>query len=262
MEKPSEYPSQPALHLVRLPGTSGPIVRCAGELTGATVEAFRQELDRLVPAGHFTLTLDLTDCRFLDVDGILTLLQTYTQRREEGCRLVVVAGAGQMQRLLQALGIDWILPVFPSEEVAARALRGGGPLPPAPATWAAARAATLTRWRAIQKTLDQAPPEELLRQFTSMTALCERAEEVFQERSAAATTRCQFCPLFYALGGRPADVGCQSVLDPILEAVRTGNPDAARTLVAEVIRTIREMPLPDQGRPPAPGPPTKSERPR
>jgi hypothetical protein len=82
--------------------------------------------------------------------------------------------------------------------------------------------------------------------MSSMTALCERAEEFFQEPPIAAGTRCQLCPLFYALGGRQADVGCQSVLGPIMDAVRAGRTDAARARVAELIRTIEEMPLPQE----------------
>jgi hypothetical protein len=80
-----------------------------------------------------------------------------------------------------------------------------------------------------------------------MFALCERSEELFQERDAPATTRCQFCPLFYALGGRPQDVGCRSVLDPLLTSIREGDRDAARVQVATMIRTLEEMPLPEAG---------------
>jgi len=125
-----------------------------------------------------------------------------------------------------------------------RSLRGGGPPPPAPATWAAAKAATVAYRRVIREALGQAPPEEVLRQLTSMTALCERSEELFRDRSAPAAWRCQSCPLFHALGGRPIDVGCRSVRDPIITAVRAGDLALARAEVDEVIRLLEEMPLP------------------
>jgi anti-anti-sigma factor len=240
----------PALHLVRLPGAHGPILRCSGELSVATAEVLRRELALLEPLGHAVLTVSLTGCRSVDVDGLLTLLQTFKRLREKGRRLVLVLGTAQIARMLQFLGIDDIIPSFPTEEAAALALRGGGPPPPGPASWKVARSRTLARWRAIRAALEKAPREEILHHLTSMTALCERAEEVFQEdprpeAAATAVARCQFCPLFDALGGRPEDVGCRSILDPIIEAVRSAQSDSARAQVDAVIRTIEEMPLPE-----------------
>jgi anti-sigma B factor antagonist len=244
--------SAPALRLVRLPGEAGPILRCSGELSVATVEALRRELALLISLGHPVMTVNLAGCDFLDVEGILTLVKAFKQLHHDGRRMVLVGGTGRIGRLLRVMGIDWILPVFPSEEVAARALRGGGPHAPAPATWEAARAATVSRWRAIQEAVDQVPEEEVLRQLTSMTALCDRSEELFQQQPGSATARCEFCPLFYALDGRPQDLGCRSVLDPILAAVQQGEPEAARTRIAEMIHTLEEMSLPEGDDPPVP----------
>lgn len=71
-------------------------------------------------------------------------------------------------------------------------------------------------------------------ELTAMTALCERAE---------ADARCRFCSLFHALGGRPEDIGCRSVLEPIRDAVRRGDGPAARERVASLIRTLEQMPV-------------------
>ncbi len=245
--------SPPALRLVRLPGEFGPILRCSGELSVATAEALRRELALLEPLAHPVITVDLADCSYLDVDGILTLLESLKRRREQGRRLVVVAGTGAVARLLQVVGLDWIVPVFPTEEVALLALRGGGPPLPAPPTWAAARALTAGRWRVIQDALDGAATAEVLHLLTSTTSLCDRSEELFQARSVPATARCQFCPLFHALGGQPEDGGCRSLLDPIIETLRAGDRDTARAEVAAVIRTIEQMPLPSEGEPLVPG---------
>jgi hypothetical protein len=83
----------------------------------------------------------------------------------------------------------------------------------------------------------------VLQLLTSMTGLCERAEELYQESPAPGTPRCLFCPLFYALGGAPGDVGCRSRIDPILAAVRAGDREDARAGVDEVIRLMEIMPL-------------------
>jgi anti-anti-sigma factor len=235
----------PALHLVRLPGEHGPILRCTGELSVATVEALRRELALLEPLGHPVLILNLSGCRSLDAEGILTLLQSFNRLRQAGRRLAIVAGMDWIARILQATRIDEIIPVFPTESVAALALRGGGPPPPAPDSWRLAHARTLARWRAIQAALDKVPMQKTLHDLTSMMALCERAEEIYQEQPTPTGARCQFCPLFHELGGEPGDVGCRSLLDPIMEMLRTGRREGAKEGIAFVVSFLEQMPLPE-----------------
>src|SRR5207245_4523324 len=138
----------PALHLTRFPGEFGPILHCYGELSVATVEALRRELALLEPLGHRVLTLNLTGCGFLDVDGLLAVLDSFKRQQAGQCHLVVVAGAGQPGQLLRITGMDRIIPVFPSEPLAMCALHGGGPALPGPASWAADRTESVTRWSA------------------------------------------------------------------------------------------------------------------
>jgi anti-anti-sigma factor len=115
----------PTLDLVCLPGKSGPILRCFGELSVGTVAALRWELERLELLGQRTVVVDLAGCDFLDTEGALTLLDSFKRHRERDCQLVLV-GTGQPAWLLRVTGIDAILPVFPSEAAAVGALRGGG----------------------------------------------------------------------------------------------------------------------------------------
>jgi anti-anti-sigma factor len=238
--------SLPTLRLVRLPGEFGPTLRCSGELSVATAEGLRRELALLVSMGHPALTLSLNDCTFLDVDGILAILHAYKEIRRRGSRLVLVAGTGRIARLLQFVGVEHFLPIFPTEEAAAAAVRGGAPPVPAPPTWEEARAESIARWRSLRALLDEGPPEEVLRQVTGMTGLCERSEELFEKRSTPAGARCQFCPLFYELGGQPEDIGCKSVLDPMIEAVREGENERARAQIDALICILEEMPLPEK----------------
>ena len=53
-------------------------------------------------------------------------------------------------------------------------------------------------------------------------------------------------PLFYELGGQSEDVGCQSVLNPPIAAVRNGDRETARAQMADLIRVLEEMPLPEK----------------
>jgi anti-anti-sigma factor len=228
---------------VRLPGEHGPIVRCSGELSVATAEALGAELALALPAGYSVLTLNLSDCGFLDVDGIMTLLEAFKRLDSEGCRLVLVAGTRRTARLLQFLRIDRFIPTFPTEEVAARALRGGGPPEETAIPWESAHAEILARWQAIQSMLDE-EPEEALRSLTSMTALCERSRESFADRSTPAGPGCQFCPLYYyASGGQWADASCRSVMDGMIQRMSAGDSDQARAQVADLIHRLGQMPL-------------------
>jgi anti-anti-sigma factor len=235
-----------SLRLVRLPGEFGPIVRCAGELTVATVEALRRELEMLMPLGHPVLTLSLTGCAAVDVEGILVVLDAAKRLQDAGRRLVLVAGQDVSGRILHVLGIDSILPVFPAERTAALALRGGGAREGGPATWREARTATLAWWRAISDAMENAPVQNLLRPITAMHGLCERSDEVLQEATAHGETRCQVCPLFHALGGSAEDVGCRSLKDPIVTALLAGDRAAARAQVDRLIQLVETMPLPTE----------------
>jgi anti-sigma B factor antagonist len=239
----SPQPSSNKLHITRLPGPDGPILRCVGELTAGTAPSLRQELDRLIPLDHPGVIVNVAACPFLDVDGLLAILLAYKELRERGRTLVVVAGTESVARLFRVLGIDWVLPVFPSEEVATLALRGGGPAPAAPQSWAEAKERSLERWRAILAAIDGSSPEETGRQLTAMNALCERAEAIFESRPGEAEVRCRFCPFFHTLGGRPEDVGCRSLLDPMLESLLRGEKDSAREQVAAMIRALEAMPV-------------------
>lgn len=240
---PDRQPEMDRLTVDRLPGEHGPLLRCAGELTSATADTLRAELDRWDSIAHAVVVVNLSGCEFIDVDGLMTLLLAFRRLGEAGRKLILVAGGGIPGRLLQVLGIDAILPVFPSEAVAAHALRGAGPPLPAPATWAEAREKTLERWRTLEAMLDR-DPAEALREMTSMFALCDRAEELYLHRREPAYARCQFCPLFTALGGRDRDLGCRSVLEPIVDAVRQGDRDTARAKIHELTKLIAAMSLP------------------
>jgi anti-anti-sigma factor len=124
MKTPTIAP--PALNLVRLPGEWGPRLRCSGELSVATSEALRRELDLLAPLARPALILNVSGCRTLDAAGMMTVLHVFRQWRGMGRRLLLVADAAGQGRLLNSTGIDRIIPIYPSEAEAARALSTGG----------------------------------------------------------------------------------------------------------------------------------------
>jgi anti-anti-sigma regulatory factor len=235
----------PGLRVVRRPGEVGPILSCAGDLTVTTVEILARELELLVALPHPMLTVDLSGCRFKELEGMLALLKTLRQLGEKDRRTVIVAGTGWMASLLGVSGIDEVLPVFATQELAACTLRLMGSPLPAPVSWAEARDDSVAYWQKIREAIDRESPEAVLASLTGMTALCERAEEGFRQRVWPATWRCQLCPLFHALGARPQDVGCRSLQDPVIAAVQAGDRVRARHLVDATIRFLEELPLPE-----------------
>jgi anti-sigma B factor antagonist len=244
------------LRLMRMPGESGPTLHCIGEFNMYTIEAFRRELDLLASLAHPAITLDLTGCTSLDVDGILAILEGFRRVRGRGRNLVVVAGPGRVARLLSLVGLDYVIPVFPTGTAAELAVRGGLSLLPERKSWAEVRQAALGRWRLIEEELRAAPGEEVLRLLTAMTELCERSQMEFDAHPIPAGSRCQFCPLYYTLGGRSQDIGCRSAIDPLIGLVRSGDREAATRRAGEMAETIAEMPLPEESARTATAPPT------
>jgi anti-anti-sigma factor len=119
----------PALQLMRLPGESGPILRCAGELSVATVEALRRELAMIVSLGYPELILNLSGCSSLDGTSTRTVLQVIKQMLEEGRHLAIVTGTGPAARVFQELGAPREFLLFATEESARAALRRGSQRP-------------------------------------------------------------------------------------------------------------------------------------
>jgi anti-anti-sigma factor len=238
----------PTLHLARVPGDLGPVLHCSGELTVATAEALRRQLDLLIPLRHPALILNVAACRAIDTDGMLLLLDACGRVREQGRRFAVVAGTDSVARILRMLGIDGVLPVFPTEAAATFALGGGptddGPSDDAPASWAEAREESLAMWRAILTALDDGPVDDVVARITATHGLCRRAEESLDGWGTRGGTRCYLCPLFHVLGARLEDVGCASLTQPMVDALLGGNRGAARAQVARLIQLIERMPLP------------------
>jgi anti-anti-sigma regulatory factor len=228
----------------RLPGEYGPVLLCSGELSAPTKEALIAEAGVLELLGHPVAILDLTDCAIRDAAAADALLQVARQLKGAGSQLVIVAGTGRAARVLPLVGIAQQVPTFPTHEAVDAALRGRRPRSPGPASWQEARAQSLARWQAVQQLLASGAPRAALRALTSAGGLCRRAEERRQEAGSALVERCRYCPLYEALGGDEAAVGCRRVIAPIIDALSVGGEGSARARVAEVIRTLEAMPVP------------------
>ena len=114
----------PALHLIRVPGESAAVIRCSGDLTQATGHALERELALMGALGRPSLIVNVGRCRTIDIEGILLLIDADGRLAKKGCRLAIVTGTGPAERLLRFLGVDEIIPTYPTEEAASQAAAG------------------------------------------------------------------------------------------------------------------------------------------
>ena len=140
------------LHLVRLAGERGSILRCAGALTAATCEALRRGLDLLAALEEPLLVVNLSGCDRLDLDGVIVLLEALRRRRAEGRRLALVAREGPIAALLRRLRVDRLAPLAATEAEAAKGSE--------PAVAATGRAEAVAFWRRLEAAVreDRLPP--------------------------------------------------------------------------------------------------------
>jgi anti-anti-sigma factor len=128
-------PHPMALHVVRTAGESGPILRCFGELSVVTAEVLRRELAILLPMGHPALTLNLSACSSVNVDGLQTILYTCKELRRQGSRLMLVVGSDRTAQPIEFTGIEQqvaeILRIL--EEMSLSPWDGPAPVPGLPA---------------------------------------------------------------------------------------------------------------------------------
>ena len=87
------------------------VVAVAGDLDAVTVQQFRDELMRQVPAAGRRMVVDLSGLRFMDTSAIHVLVSV-NNRVMAGGGLLVLAGAQPVvARVLALAGADEVMPV-------------------------------------------------------------------------------------------------------------------------------------------------------
>lgn len=99
------------------------LVTLAGELDAhdapALREGFAAALEALSPLGREpTLVLDLTDVEFLDSTALGTMVGALRRVRDAGGQLRVVLPVTTARRIFEITGLDEVLDVYPSRDVA------------------------------------------------------------------------------------------------------------------------------------------------
>jgi anti-anti-sigma factor len=94
----------------------------AGELDASSSERLRAALaaaiDTSAADAAGPIVLDLTGLRFVDSEGLGTLIGAQKRARERGCRLCIVVSHPRIRRVLQLTGLTRVLNTYRTLEAA------------------------------------------------------------------------------------------------------------------------------------------------
>jgi anti-anti-sigma factor len=92
-----------------------------GELDLDVAATVRAQLDAAAEGEHDVI-VDLRELRFIDSSGIKTLVDAYRLFARAQRKLALVISSPPMQHIFRIVGVDQILPVFPTFEAAVESL--------------------------------------------------------------------------------------------------------------------------------------------
>ena len=100
------------------------VVTAAGEIDLTNAECLRDSLMTALNAGAAAVVVDLTAATFLDSAGVTTLVRASRRARASEAALRVAVTAPAVLRVLDLVGIDQIVPVYPGVAEALDSLTG------------------------------------------------------------------------------------------------------------------------------------------
>lgn len=94
------------------------VIVVRGELDLASSPELQEQLERISGSGAELLVIDLRELEFMDSTGLSIIVSAHQRLAEEGCKLSLVKGSPQVQRLLDLTGVaDRLRLVDTPEEV-------------------------------------------------------------------------------------------------------------------------------------------------
>lgn len=105
------------------------ILSIRGEVDLANAASLRTELTSAFGTGTRLIVVDLTDLRYIDSSGINVLLDTHRAFAKDGSAIVLVVGSSMIQRTLKIVGLEELIPMYPTVETAVENLHHGKSAP-------------------------------------------------------------------------------------------------------------------------------------
>jgi len=87
------------------------VIAVAGELDLATGPELEAQLGGISPTSTELVVVDLRELEFMDSTGLSIIVRAHQRFAGEGCRLVLVRGSPQVQRLLDLTGVAERIPL-------------------------------------------------------------------------------------------------------------------------------------------------------
>jgi anti-sigma B factor antagonist len=94
------------------------VITLAAEIDLETSEQVTEELTSAIAPGVDTIIADLTATTFCDSSGVRALLLAHQKAAAAGVDLWLAMPPGPVLRIITLLGVDEVLPIFPSLDVA------------------------------------------------------------------------------------------------------------------------------------------------
>ncbi len=99
-------------------GTHVNIITCSGNLDLETVDHFKDRVLSLLVVGEAPLVIDLSGVGFVDSTGLGGLITALKRAREAKIGLDLVVNTERVSRLLVLTGVDVLLPIYESRQLA------------------------------------------------------------------------------------------------------------------------------------------------
>jgi hypothetical protein len=102
--------------------------------------------------------------------------------------------------------------------------------------WREARDNTLQQWTAIQDSIGQADPLDLLTDVNAVTAICEKAKE----EAGGGLGKCDYCVIYQQFGS------CKEFSGRLSEKIAEKDWQGVRDMVGTAINTLERLDVPDE----------------
>ena len=79
----------------------------------------------VIGTGSILIVVDLKDLRYIDSSGIHALLDAYHTFAHDGRSIVLAAVPPMVRRIFEIVGLEQMIPVFPTVETAVESLHRG-----------------------------------------------------------------------------------------------------------------------------------------
>ena len=103
-----------------------PILRPPAEFTAATPEAFEREAQPHCESGSSGLVIDLEPVTFISSAGLGRLVHLGHSMGSRGVSVALAGGSRSVVKLIRTVGLDVVMPHFPTVEAARTFLLGSG----------------------------------------------------------------------------------------------------------------------------------------